>query len=71
MTCWFCANAARGCCRFCGRGLCENHAAFGPYLLAVSRSDSRGRTEGLVVGDALQCGTCKPHPQPVAMPELD
>lgn len=71
MTCWFCAKAARGTCAFCGRGLCEDHARFGPYVLNVYRSASRARTEALVVEDALQCGTCKPRPQPVPMPELD
>ena len=70
MFCWFCAKAARGTCRFCGRGTCEDHARFGPYLLVLNRSDRRG-TEGLVVEDALQCGTCRPRPQPVPMPELD
>ena len=29
MFCWFCAKAARGTCRFCGRGTCEDHARFG------------------------------------------
>jgi hypothetical protein len=71
MTCWFCAKAARGMCRFCGRGLCEHHAKEGPYLIATSRSQSRDRTEGLVVEDALQCGQCRPRPQPIPMPELD
>jgi hypothetical protein len=71
MTCWYCAKAARGLCRFCGRGLCEDHAKTGPFLLAISHSESRGRTEGVVVEDALQCGQCRPRPQPVPMPELD
>ena len=52
MLCWFCAKAARGTCRFCGRGVCEDHARFGPYLLEVHRSTARNRTEGLVVEDA-------------------
>ncbi len=69
--CWFCRQASRGCCRFCGRGVCEDHATFGPYVLDLHRSESRGRTEALVVEDALLCGTCHPRPQPVAMPELD
>ncbi|HEX5588843.1 MAG TPA: hypothetical protein VFX65_00945 [Candidatus Limnocylindrales bacterium] len=71
MTCWFCDRAARGTCRFCGRGLCEQHAKTGPYVLAAYRSQVRGRAEALVVEDALQCGTCRPRPQPVPMPELD
>lgn len=71
MTCWFCANAARGTCAFCGRGVCADHARFGPFVLEVHRSAARARTEALVVEDAVQCGTCKPRPQPVPMPELD
>ena len=30
MLCWFCAKAARGSCRFCARGLCEDHAQVRP-----------------------------------------
>ncbi len=71
MTCWHCAKAARGSCRFCGRGLCEDHARFGPFVLEVYRSQSRDRAEALVVEDGLQCGMCKPRRQPLHMPELD
>lgn len=71
MLCFFCAKAARGTCRFCGRGVCEDHARFGPYVLAVNHSVTRERAEALVVEDALQCATCRPRPQPVPMPELD
>lgn len=71
MLCFFCAKAARGTCRFCGRGLCEDHATFGPYVLEVNHSAKRERAEALVVEDALQCGSCRPRPQPVPMPELD
>ena len=71
MICWLCSKAARGTCRFCGRGTCEDHARFGVYLLEVHRSQARHRSEGLVVEDALQCGTCKVRSQPVPMPELD
>lgn len=71
MLCFFCAKAARGTCRFCGRGVCEDHAGFGPYVLELNRSVARERVEALVVEDVLQCGTCRPRPQPVPMPELD
>jgi hypothetical protein len=37
----------------------------------VSRSVNRDRAEAIVVEDAVQCGTCRPRPQPVPMPELD
>jgi hypothetical protein len=71
MTCWFCERPAGGVCRFCGRGLCRDHARPGPFILGVYRSVSRERAESLVVEDALLCGTCRPRPQPVPMPELD
>jgi hypothetical protein len=71
MLCWFCAEAARATCRFCGRGVCAEHARFGPYVLEITRSVLRDRAEALVVEDAVQCGACHPRPQPVAMPELD
>jgi hypothetical protein len=71
VLCWYCAKAARATCRFCARGVCEDHARFGPYVLQLFRSGARGRTEALVVEDAVQCGNCKPRPQPVPMPELD
>ncbi|MEV4347647.1 hypothetical protein AB0J83_24595 [Actinoplanes sp. NPDC049596] len=71
MLCWFCAEPARATCRFCGRGVCAEHARFGPYILQVSRSENRRRVEALVVDDAVQCGSCRPRPHAVAMPELD
>jgi hypothetical protein len=71
VLCWFCSEQARATCRFCGRAVCADHARFGPYLLQVTRSLERDRAEGLVVEDAVQCGTCRPRPQPVPMPELD
>ena len=71
MTCWSCAKSARGTCRFCGRGVCEDHARTGPFVLTVHTSASRQRTEAIVVEDALQCGHCRPRPQPVPLPELD
>lgn len=71
MTCFFCTRPARGVCRFCGRALCENHTRFAPFVLDIYRSHTRDRAEALVTEDALSCGTCKPRPQPVVMPELD
>jgi hypothetical protein len=71
VLCWFCSEQARATCRFCGRGVCTDHARFGPYLLQVTRSVERDRAEALVVEDAVQCGTCRRRPHPVAMPELD
>ena len=58
-------------CRYCGRGLCEDHVKVGPFVLDVYRSTNRDRAEALVVEDGLSCGTCRPRPQPIPMPELD
>ena len=69
MICWFCAKAARGTCRFCGRGICEDHANTHPYVLELFRS--KDTTKALVVEDALYCGTCTPRPDPLDLPELD
>ena len=71
MICFFCERDAVGICKFCGRGMCPDHTEFGPFVIEVSRSALRNRTEALVVEDALQCQTCRPRPQPVPMPELE
>jgi hypothetical protein len=70
MDCWVCRRTAVGVCRFCGRGLCEDHAKFRPYIITVYTSPQAGRVRSLVVEDALFCGVCKPRPEPVDIPEL-
>jgi len=70
MDCSICRRTAVGVCRFCGRGLCENHAGFRPYILALYTSSQTGRVRSLAVEDALFCGICKPRPDPVDLPEL-
>ena len=70
MDCWVCKKTALGICRFCGRGLCEEHAQLHPYILTLYRSENPKVTKALVVEDALFCGICKPRPQPVEMEEL-
>jgi hypothetical protein len=69
MDCFQCRRAAVGACRFCGRGVCENHVASKPFILALHQQD--GQTQALVVDDALFCGNCHPRPFPVPLPELD
>ena len=69
MDCWHCRKTAVGACRFCGRGLCEDHVQIHPYILELFRS-SDDIPKVLVVEDALYCGACTPRPDPVDLPEL-
>ena len=69
MDCWHCHRTAVGVCRFCGRGICENHVQTQPYILDVFKTNEVTRT--LVVEDALSCGACTPRPEPLPVPELD
>jgi hypothetical protein len=69
MDCWHCRKTAVGSCRFCGRGVCEDHAGEQPFILELFRAG--GPTRALVVEDALYCGACKPRPDPIDLPELD
>jgi len=69
MDCWTCRRTAVGSCRFCGRGVCEDHVDTRPFVLDLFRG-ARG-TRAIVVEDALFCGTCSPRPDPIDLPELD
>jgi hypothetical protein len=69
VDCWTCHRTAVGTCRFCGRGVCENHASTRPYILELL--EQRAPTRAIVVDDALHCGVCHPRPNPVELPELD
>ena len=71
MICWHCRQAAVGACRFCGRGVCEDHVETRPYPIAVYRGGREQVPRTLVVEDALHCGACTPRPDPVELPELD
>lgn len=69
MDCWHCKRNAVGACRFCGRGICEDHAKTKPYILELfRRNDSH---EAIVVEDALFCGACTPRSDPIPLPDLD
>jgi hypothetical protein len=57
-----------GVCRFCGRGVCEDHARSHPYILEIYRGSEV--IKALVVEDALHCGACTPRPDPLSLPEL-
>jgi hypothetical protein len=67
MDCWHCRKTAVGVCRFCGRGLCADHAQTHPYILDVFGPSV---PKVLIVEDALYCGTCTPRPDPLEVPEL-
>jgi hypothetical protein len=69
MDCWHCRRTAVGACRFCGRGICENHVEEHPYILELFRDQDV--TKVLVVEDALYCGACSPRPDLLDLPELD
>lgn len=70
MDCWICKRTALGVCRFCGRGICQEHARFRPYILSLFASHLKEVVRALVVEDALHCGVCKPRPDPIELPEL-
>ena len=38
MDCWHCKRTAVGACRFCGRGICEDHVEVHPYILELFKS---------------------------------
>jgi len=69
MDCWHCRRSAVGTCRFCGRGVCEDHAETKPYVLELYRGPTGA--QALVVEDALHCGACHPRPDPIDLPELE
>ena len=70
MNCWHCRLVAVGACRFCGRGLCEDHVQSQPFVISLDRTTD-GISRALVVEDALYCGVCRPRADPVELPELD
>jgi len=48
MDCWHCRRTAVGACRFCGRGICEDHVETLPYVLELYRGGdvTRANTGG-------------------------
>lgn len=69
MNCWHCDRPAHGTCRFCGRGVCREHAQTLPHIVDIYRDDE-GKHKALVVADALWCGSCQPKEDPVELPQL-
>jgi hypothetical protein len=66
MDCWHCKRSAVGVCRFCGRGICEDHLQTHPYILELFRTGDVPKV--LIVEDALFCGACTPAPTPSTCP---
>jgi hypothetical protein len=69
MRCHACGDDAIGVCRFCGRAVCDDHHRTMPYIMTVYRGEDE-IPKAVVVADALFCGTCRPQPEPIPMPEL-
>ncbi len=69
MLCFRCDKPARGVCKFCGRALCEDHKQSFPYIITLYIGENQ-TPKAIVVADTLFCGTCKPQPEPIDMPEL-
>jgi hypothetical protein len=69
MNCWHCDRPAQGACRFCGRGVCREHARTLPHIEALYQNEE-GVQKALVVAEALYCGVCRPQDDPVELPQL-
>ena len=69
MECWHCERPAHGVCRFCGRGVCKDHAQKLPGIVSVF-ADQGARPKALVVPDSLHCGVCKPRGDPIDIGDL-
>jgi hypothetical protein len=70
MNCWHCDRPAHGVCRFCGRGVCRDHAQSMPHITDVYHTQ-KGEYRALVVGDTLYCGVCQPQEDPVKIEGLE
>lgn len=69
MNCWHCDRPAHASCRFCGRGVCREHAQALPHIEEVFHDDGM-KYKALVVPEAVYCGICKPREDPVELPDL-
>ena len=69
MQCHKCDQAAIGVCKFCGRAICGDCYINMPIILSVYVGEAE-TPKTIVVADALWCGTCKPQPEPIPMPEI-
>ncbi len=69
MKCVVTGNPAHAICRFCGRGVSKGAAAKHPYFMTVYVGKANV-PKALFVADAIWCGTCRPQPEPIDMPDL-
>jgi hypothetical protein len=70
MRCWKCEKEAIGICRFCGRGVCDDHFNSSLYI-AAAYMDSQDDLNCIAVKGVLSCGKCQPIPKPVKISQLD
>ncbi len=68
-SCWECGEPAQATCRFCGRFICRDHASKMPYVVTIYVGENK-TPKAIVVADAIWCGLCHPHPEPVPMPDI-
>jgi len=70
MNCWSCDKPSVGICRFCGRGVCKEHAKERPYIVCVYDEET-DVPKAIVVDASLYCGICRPLPKPMEIPEIE
>ena len=70
MECWHCGRPAQAACKFCGRGVCKEHAKELPSIISIFDSKD-GVKKAIVVPDAVYCGLCKPKDEPVDLKDID
>ena len=63
MRCWVGGEEADGICRFCGRGVCKQHARTRAFLFEAW--EDHGILRGLAVDNALFCNVCEPRAEPI------
>ena len=69
MECWECERPAHAICRFCGRGVCKQHAQEKPYIVDIFHNRA-GQHKAVVVGKTIWCGICEPQEDPVVMENM-
>jgi hypothetical protein len=70
MICYKCGEPAMGICRFCGRGVCEEHYKTNLPTMLSMYLGGRETPKAVVVSNVLWCGECRPQPEPIEMPEF-